>query len=128
MLELWEIQTTSSLTSLPGSIWLVVVATGINIYESNRTKLCTYVKLNCLKWNCFCMLNWIGWNGTSFDIETVLMLNWIVWNKTICTKMNLALNILQRLICYITQTNKPVAFSFLLFSFPLWKMSSYFLI
>ena len=28
------------------------------------------------------MLNWIVWNGTVFDIETVLTLNWIVWNRT----------------------------------------------
>ena len=28
------------------------------------------------------MLNWIVWNGTVLDIETVLMLNWIVWNRT----------------------------------------------
>ena len=31
------------------------------------------------------MLNWIVWNGTVFDIETVLMLNWIVWTKTVLT-------------------------------------------
>ena len=31
------------------------------------------------------------------------MLNWIVWNRTICIKMNLALNNLQSLICYTTQ-------------------------
>ena len=29
------------------------------------------------------MLNWIIWNGTAFDIETVLTLNWIVWNITV---------------------------------------------
>ena len=29
------------------------------------------------------MQNWIVWNGTVFDIETVLMLNWIVWNRTV---------------------------------------------
>ena len=29
------------------------------------------------------MLNWIVWNRTVFDIETVLMLNWIVWNRII---------------------------------------------
>ena len=42
------------------------------------------------------MLNWIVWNGTVFDIDTVLtlnwilhhvknifILNWIVWNKTV---------------------------------------------
>ena len=28
------------------------------------------------------MQNWIVWNGTVFDIETVLMLNWIVWNRS----------------------------------------------
>ena len=32
------------------------------------------------------------------------MLNWVVWNRTICIKMNLALNSLQRLICHKTQT------------------------
>ena len=29
------------------------------------------------------MLNWILWNGTLFDIETVLTLNWIVWIRTV---------------------------------------------
>ena len=31
------------------------------------------------------MLNWIVWNGTVFDIESVLALNWIVINRTILT-------------------------------------------
>ena len=36
------------------------------------------------------------------------MLNWIVWNRTICIKMHLALNNLQRLICHKNQTaNQP---------------------
>ena len=36
------------------------------------------------------------------------MLNWIVWNRTICIKMDLALNDLQRLICDKNQpTNQP---------------------
>ena len=35
------------------------------------------------------MLNWIVWNGTVFDNETVLALNWIVlhrtvWHLTVC--------------------------------------------
>ena len=51
------------------------------------------------------MLNLIVWNGTVFDIETVLRLNWIVWNKTdFCIKIDLGLNNLQRLICHKTQT------------------------
>ena len=29
------------------------------------------------------MLNWIVWNGTVFDIETVLTLNLIVWNRIV---------------------------------------------
>ena len=40
------------------------------------------------------MLNWIVWNGTVFDIETVLTLNWIdielFWHLTVC-KQNLYL-------------------------------------
>ena len=31
------------------------------------------------------MLNWIVWNKTVLDIETVFMLNWIVWNWTVLT-------------------------------------------
>ena len=36
------------------------------------------------------MLNWIVWNETVFEIETVLLLNWIViyrtvWQLTVCT-------------------------------------------
>ena len=51
----------------------------------------TYVKLNCLKWNCFCIQNWIIWNR-SYDIEIVLTLNWIVWNRTDLTKSMFILN------------------------------------
>ena len=38
------------------------------------------------------MLNWIVWNGTVFDIETVITLNWIelFWHLTVC-KENLYL-------------------------------------
>ena len=43
------------------------------IYGSNRTKLCSYAKLNCLKYNCF----W-HWN-------CVLTLNWIIWYRTVLT-------------------------------------------
>ena len=95
-------QSTPSLSLLPGSLWPGVGASDrvlsmgqiglncilmLNWIAWNRTvltfKLCTYSKLNCLKWNCFCMLNWIIWNATVFDIEIVLMLNWIVWNRTV---------------------------------------------
>ena len=38
-------------------------------------KLRSHAKVSCLKWICFCMLHWIVWNRTFFDIETVFMLN-----------------------------------------------------
>ena len=42
------------------------------------------------------------------------MLNWIIWS--ICIKMDLALNNLQRLICHKTQATKPlIAFKNMLF-------------
>ena len=71
MLELWGIQSTTSLPSLWGQLWPGVVAPDrvlsmgqielnciliLNWIAWNRTvltfKLCTYAKLNCLKWNC----------------------------------------------------------------------------
>ena len=59
MMELWEIWSTPSLSSLPGPLWPGVVAPDQGpIYGSNRTKPWflefafkqrTYAKLNCLK-------------------------------------------------------------------------------
>ena len=62
MLDLWEMQSTPSLPSLPGPLWPEVVAPDKDpIYGLNRTepfltllgffafKLCIYAKLNCLK-------------------------------------------------------------------------------
>ena len=31
------------------------------------------------------MLHWIIWNGTVFDIETVLTQKWIVYHRTVLT-------------------------------------------
>ena len=73
MLELWEMQSTPLLPSLPGPLWPGVIAP---IYGPNRTKLCTYGKLNCLKENCFLY------------------------------KMDLALNNLQWLMCHKTKPNQ----------------------
>ena len=35
--------------------------------------------------NCVLILNWIVWNWTVSDIETVLKLNWIVIYRTVLT-------------------------------------------
>ena len=42
ILELWGMRSTPSLSSLSGPLWPVVVA-------SDRTKLRTYAKRNCMK-------------------------------------------------------------------------------
>ena len=60
MLELWEMRSTSSFPSLPRPLRSGVVTP---IYESHRTKLYTYAKLNSLKYNCFyifflCVKTW----------------------------------------------------------------------
>ena len=76
--ELWVMRSTPSLPSIQGLLWPGVVAPDsvlsigqielnwvlmLDWIAWNRTvlpfKLRTYHKLNCLKWNCFCMLNWI---------------------------------------------------------------------
>ena len=50
MLELWGMQSTPSFPLLPAPLWpgVVVPDKGL-IYGLDRTKLCTYAKLNCLK-------------------------------------------------------------------------------
>ena len=112
MRELWGMLSTPSLPSLPGSLWSGVVAPDRALSMGHIELICllmlnlvvwnwivltfeprtsfkqrTYSKLNCLKWNCFCMLNWVVWNK-SFDIwlclnkKKMVILNWIDWNKT----------------------------------------------
>ena len=90
MLELWWIQSTPSLPSLPGPHLPRVVGPDrvlsmvqieltsvlmLNWTVCKRTvltfNLCTNTKLNCLKWNCFLYLN------------CLFMLNLIVWNRTV---------------------------------------------
>ena len=58
MLELWGMQSTPSLPSLLGPLWPRVVAPDKGpINGLNRTRLCTYAKLNCLNYNCLTKLN-----------------------------------------------------------------------
>ena len=74
MLELWKMQSTPLLPSLPGLLWTEVVT-------PDRVLLMGQIELNCVD-----------------------MLNWIVLNKTVFMyKMDLALNNLQWLICHKTK-------------------------
>ena len=95
MQDLRGIQSTPSLTSLSIPLWPEVIA-------PDRA-----LSMGQIERNCVLMLSSIVWNGTVLGIETVLTLNWIVWNRTICIKMDLALNYLQRLICHKTQPTFP---------------------
>ena len=52
-------------------------------------ELFLYAKLNCLKLNCFCMLNWIVWNRTAYT-----------------NKNGFGINNLQWLMCYETKPNQ----------------------
>ena len=65
MLELWEMQSTPSLPSLPGPLWPGMVAPD-RILSIGQIKL-TYVL----------MLNWIAWNITvlTFKLHTYVKLN-----------------------------------------------------
>ena len=71
MLELWGMQSTPSLPSLPGLLWLREVALDRVLYMGQ-------IELNCVL-----MQNWIAQNRTVFDIETVPMLNWIFLISTV---------------------------------------------
>ena len=48
MLELWGMQSTPSLPSLPDPLWLGAVAPD-RVLSMGQIELCTYVKMNCLK-------------------------------------------------------------------------------
>ena len=85
MLDLWDMQSTSSLTSLPGQLWPGVVV-------PDRVLCVGQIELNCVP-----MLNWIAWNRiffifklhesleieVSWHLNCVLILNWIVWSRTV---------------------------------------------
>ena len=70
----------------------------------NCDKICTYSSFNWQDWNCLNKLNSLKWK-CFWQLNCVLMLNWDVWNRTICIKMDLPLNNLQRLICH--KPNRP---------------------
>ena len=66
MLELWGMLDTTSFPLLPGPLWPGLVAPDRGQIAPDRTKLCTYTKLNCLKYNCICIkmdLVLIAYNG-----------------------------------------------------------------
>ena len=60
MLELWGMWSICSLPSLPSPFWPEVVT-------PDRALSISQIKLSCVL-----MLNWIVWNRTDLDIETVL--------------------------------------------------------
>ena len=78
MLELWGMQSTFSLPSLPGPHWP----------EAPDRVLC----MDQIELNCVLMLNWIVWNRTVFDIETVYICKTELSEIElfICIKMDLA--------------------------------------
>ena len=61
MLELWRMQNTPLLPSLPGPLWLKVVS-------PDRVLSMGQIEINCVL-----MINWIVWNMIVFDIETVYL-------------------------------------------------------
>ena len=99
MLELWGMQMTPSLPSLPGPLRPRVVAPlwvlTIGQIELNYVLILNWIVWNRTFWhlNCILRLNWIGWNKTVFSfswhlncvlhLNCLLMLNWIVWNGTV---------------------------------------------
>ena len=73
-LQLWGLQNTPSLPSLPGPHWAGIVVPDM-ILSTDQIEVFD-VKTVLL-------LNWILWKRTVFDC--VLMLNWIVWHGAVFT-------------------------------------------
>ena len=84
MLELWRMRCTSSLPSLPGPLWLGVVAAG-------RVLSMGQIELNSLF-----MLNWIVWIAWNRNFLTIKLCTYEI-ELFICIKIDLALNNLQTL-------------------------------
>ena len=137
ILKFWGMLSNPSLPSLPSLLWSGVIASDrvliklimgqiklncvfmLNWIACNRTvltfKLRTYAKMNCLKWNCFCKLNWIVmlelfgmrstpslpslpgplWPGmvapdrilsmVKIELNCVITINWIACDRTVLT-------------------------------------------
>ena len=73
ILELWGMQSTPLLLSLPGQLWPEVI-------PPDRVQSMGQIELNCVL-----MLNWIIWNQLFLHLtvckqKIVLLLNWIDWN------------------------------------------------
>ena len=89
MLKFWGMWSNPSLPSLPGPLWLGVVA------------LDRVLSMGRIKINYVLMLNCIVWNGTIFDIETVYLCS------TELFKIELFICINQQwLLCHKTKPNQ----------------------
>ena len=67
LLELWGMQGTPLVPSLPGLLWPGVVA-------ADRVLFVDQIELNCVF-----MLNWLVWNRTVLHRNCALMLNWTIF-------------------------------------------------
>ena len=76
MLELWGMQSTPSLLSLPGLLWPGDLATDM-VFSMGQIEL-----------NCVLMLNWTTWNRTvlTFKLHTELFELELFWHVTECKK------------------------------------------
>ena len=91
LLELWGMQNTTSLPSLPGPLWSRVVA----LYRA--------LSMGQIELNCVLILNLIVKNRNVLTFTCVFTLNWIVWNRTVLT---LLLN-----VCIVLNNNQsPITY------------------
>ena len=76
--ELWGVQSSPLLPSLPGPLWPRVVA-------PDRILLMGQIELNCVL-----ILNWIVWNRIvlTFKLRTYAKLNWLKLNCFLHPKLN----------------------------------------
>ena len=98
MLELWQMLSPHFIAIDPRSTLAHSCSAWFGlIYGSNRTKLCTDGKLNCLLWNCFWHWNW------------VFKLNWNVWNGSVYMyKKGFRIKNQQWLIFYKAKPNRTI--------------------
>ena len=80
MLELWGMWSTLSLSSLPGSLWLGLVASDKVLFMGQiEHKWVLLLEIELWYWNYVLMLNWTAWNriDLTWKLHTYAKLNWL---------------------------------------------------
>ena len=83
LLELWGMQGTLLLSSLPGPLWPEAPDRVLSMGQTEHKFTVNLCQNEFFEIELFEHFNWLRMLKLFWDLNCVFMLNWIVWNRTV---------------------------------------------